>query len=393
MSRLYEFWGGMPEFNQPKWEPYKKIDVDTGDGVLYLRLDNESDYQELLSKGLKVTGNKATTKGRQELSTITNQKITDKTKSLWYPFKSHWGGITHQWTTNNPMKPRYPFYVVSKNRWDKCITSRELNIRGINHYVLVEEDQFELYMANKQPLAELLVLPKKYLDEYDTCDDLGDTKGKGPGAARNFCIDHSKTNGYDKHWVLDDNMEIFKRLHNNEKLEIVCVNGFCAVEDFIDRFSNVPIAGLNYESFCKKTDKANPYILNTRVYSCLLMDNTFDYRWRGRYNEDTDICLRVLKDGLCTIQVNAFLAGKVTTQRMRGGNSEEFYDKEGTMPKSKMLEDLHPDVAKVVWKFNRWHHSVDYKPFKKNKLLLKDGVTIQTTPNNYGLIKEEITNE
>jgi hypothetical protein len=29
-----------------------------------------------------------------------------------------------------------------------------------------------------------------------------------------------------------------------------------------------------------------------------------------------------------------------------------------------MLEDMHPDVAKVVWRFNRHHHHVNYKPFK-----------------------------
>jgi hypothetical protein len=55
---------------------------------------------------------------------------------------------------------------------------------------------------------------------------------------------------------------------------------------------------------------------------------------------------------------------------MSGGNTKEFYKHEGTKPKSKMLADLHPDVAKVVWRFNRWHHHVDYKPFKKNKLKL-----------------------
>lgn len=390
MSSTYKYWDGMPDFNQPSWEPYKKIDVDTGEGLLYLRLGNEEDYQELLGRGLNVLGGKATVNGRQELAQITNQKITPKTKSLWYPFKSHWGGITHKWVSDNPMTPRYPFYIVSKNRWDKCITSRELDIRGIEHYVVVEEHQLDLYNNNKYPSATLLVLPQKYLDEYDTCDDLGNTKGKGPGPARNFCIDHSLSLGFTKHWVLDDNMEIFKRLHENEKLEITCPNGFCAVEDFVDRFSNVPLAGLNYESFCKKTDKANPYIANTRVYSCLLMDNTSVYRWRARYNEDTDICLRILKDGLCTLQINAFLAGKVTTQRMRGGNSEEFYDKEGTLPKSRMLADLHPDVAEVVWKFNRWHHKVNYQPFKKNKLKLKDDVRIVSGVDNYGIRKEKL---
>ena len=69
---------------------------------------------------------------------------------------------------------------------------------------------------------------------------------------------------------------------------------------------------------------------------------------------------------------------------MKGGNTKEFYSGEGTLPKSQMLADLHPDVAEVVWKFNRWHHKVNYRPFKGNKLILKDDAEY-TGINNYGL--------
>ena len=56
-----------------------------------------------------------------------------------------------------------------------------------------------------------------------------------------------------------------------------------------------------------------------------------------------------------------------------------------TINKSQMLADMHPDVAKVVWRYGRWHHYVDYLPFKKNMLKLKDGITLPTETNNYGL--------
>ena len=57
---------------------------------------------------------------------------------------------------------------------------------------------------------------------------------------------------------------------------------------------------------------------------------------------------------------------------MKGGNTKEFYAEEGTLPKSQMLADLHPDVASVVWRFNRWHHHVDYKKFNIFKLIPKN---------------------
>ena len=155
------------------------------------------------------------------------------------------------------------------------------------------------------------------------------------------------------------------------------------------RYDNVAIAGPNYYSFCKANDGVPPFVKNTRIYSCLLIRNDIPYRWRGRYNEDTDICLRALKDGWATIQFNAFLQGKVTTQRMKGGNHQQFYSEDGTYLKSKMLEDMHPDVAKVVWRFNRWHHHVDYRPFKKNLLKRKTDIDIPQGINNYGLRLEE----
>ena len=70
---------------------------------------------------------------------------------------------------------------------------------------------------------------------------------------------------------------------------------------------------------------------------------------------------------------------------MTGGNTKEFYKEEGTKAKSEMLANLHPDVAEVVWKFNRWHHHVDYRRFKINKLIRKQGLVIPDRINEYGM--------
>ena len=64
------------------------------------------------------------------------------------------------------------------------------------------------------------------------------------------------------------------------------------------------------------------------------------------------------------------------TSSVDGGNTAEFYDAESTWNKSKMLEDMHPDVASVVWRYGRWHHEVNYEPFKGNALIPKKGVKI-----------------
>ena len=86
------------------------------------------------------------------------------------------------------------------------------------------------------------------------------------------------------------------------------------------------------------------------------------------------------------------LSYKKTTQVIKGGNTEAFYSKEGTMPKSRMQVQLHPDVSRVTWRFKRWHHYVDYTKFKKNnKLIKKDNLKIKQQPNEYGLKLIKIT--
>jgi len=282
------------------------------------------------------------------------------------------------------MNPNHPVYIVSKGRWESRLTSKALEEINVPYHIVVEASEYDKYAAVIDP-KKILVLDQKYLDEYDTCDDLGSTKSKGPGAARNFAWEHSISQGATKHWVLDDNFDAFHRFNRNVKAEVKSGTIFKIAEDFVDRYENVPISGFNYYSFCKATDAVPPFVLNTRIYSILLIQNDIPYRWRGRYNEDTDLSLRVLKDGFCTIQFNTFLAGKVTTQRMAGGNTADFYKQEGTMAKSQMLADLHPDVARVVWRFNRWHHHVDYRPFKNNKLIKKAGLVIPDQINNYGM--------
>lgn len=381
-------WAGMPEFKQDKVRPFKKCSIFIEDDCseLFIRFENETDFKRAGAIGSYYDGNNFYFKSREVLAEVLQQKITAKTKSVWHPFKSHWGGVKFKYNSELDIKNRYPVYIVSKGRAKNGITTKALARMRVDHYIVIEQSEYADYFKSANEYATLLILPSIYLEDYDACDDIGDLKSKGPGAARNFCIDHSKGWGFKRHWVMDDNLDAFHYLNKNEKYEVECASTLAASEDFVDRYSNVPVAGMNYYSFCKKTDKVPPLVLNTRIYSCLLIENGSGYRWRGRYNEDTDLSLRVLKDGLCTIQFNAFLCGKVTTQRMRGGNSKEFYDGEGTLPKSQMLADLHPDVSEVVWKFNRWHHKVNYKPFSKNELIPSGTANFEGV-NNYGLIK------
>jgi len=291
------------------------------------------------------------------------------------------------------INPKNPVYIVSKGRSDSMLTSRSLSRMKVPHYIVIEPQDEEPYENaldnfNIRQYVTLLVAPFS-------------NHGDGPGRARNWAWDHAISLGSERHFVPDDNISDFYRLHQNKRIRVESGAIFRAAEDFVDRYENVPISGFQYRFFIAPNQSYPPYVKNTRIYSTLLIDNKCKHRWRGRYNEDTDICLRVLKDGDCTIQFNAFLQGKAATQTVKGGNTAEFYHAEGTLDKSKwrdgtlnpegtinksqMLVDMHPDVSRVVWRYGRWHHYVDYSPFKGNELRLKPDVKLSKEVNNYGM--------
>lgn len=58
---LISLWEGMPEFVQYRQEPYAKI---------IFRFEDEQSLQEFAE--------------------LIGQKLTQKTKSAWFPFRSHW---------------------------------------------------------------------------------------------------------------------------------------------------------------------------------------------------------------------------------------------------------------------------------------------------------------
>lgn len=268
------------------------------------------------------------------------------------------------------MNPKYPIYIISKGR-PTCLTARILTGMGVPFKIIIEPQQYSEYLENWNE-NQILVLPFSDL-------------GQGSIPVRNWVLHHSRCIGHKRHWILDDNIEGFDRLNNNLKLSVSDGTIFKCAEVFTDRYSNIMLSGFNYSSFCKATDKVPPFYLNTRIYSCILVNNSIPYKWRGKFNEDTDLSLRVLRDGFCTVLFNAFLAGKVTTMRMKGGNTEDVYgDTDNRREFAESLVDQHPEYVKVTKKFGRWHHQVNYKPFKKNKLIRVDD-KIYKGVDNYGM--------
>lgn len=282
------------------------------------------------------------------------------------------------------LNPRFPLYIPSKGRWESRITASYLEAMRVPYHIVVEEQEYAAYTSVIDK-AKVLVLDKAYQRDYDTCDEAGRSQGVGSGPARNFIWDHSIVSGAEWHWIMDDNIKGFFRLNHNLKVPVSDGTVFRCMEDFVLRYTNIAMAGPNYFMFASRKSKMPPFVLNTRIFSCNLIRNDIPFRWRARWNEDADLSLRILKAGWATVQFNAFLQYKLPTQTVRGGNTEDYH-REGTLRKSRMLAELHPDVVKVVWRFNRWHHHIDFRPFKRTKLIRRPDVDIPSGTDNYGMV-------
>jgi hypothetical protein len=279
------------------------------------------------------------------------------------------------------MKNKYPIYIISKGRYETRLTSKVLEEMNQPYRIVVEPKEYDKYAKH--------IEKHKIIELPDNFSELG----QGGIPARNFVWDHSVKEGYERHWILDDNIEQFNRLNRNLQVKVTTGVIFKAAEDFVDRYENIALAGFQYDFFAKSKTILPAFYLNTRIYSCILIKNDLPYRWRGKYNEDTDLSLRALKDGWCTVLFYAFIQQKAQTMTMKGGNTDTIYNtNDNRLEFAESLSKLHPDVAKVTWKFNRWQHHVNYKPFKKNKLIKKSNIIIHNGTNEYGMKLIDLNN-
>jgi hypothetical protein len=247
-------------------------------------------------------------------------------------------------------KPRYPIYIPSKNRADVCYTAQIFLEDGVEFKIVIEPAQVEAYLKH-YPEELLLVLPE------DDMRLLG---------SRLWIREHSIANGYDRHWQFDDNIRdcyyMVKGVRERANFNL----GISLIEDFTDRYTNIGLSGFNYKTFVSP-DTRKPYYLNVHVYSATLVNNRMPYKWRLLYNDDTDICLQVLDNGMCTVLVNQFSVEKMRTMTVKGGNNSDLYQGDGRLVMARSLEEVWPQYVETKWRFGRAQHVVkeNWKMFKQ----------------------------
>lgn len=325
----------------------------------------------------RVTINFMTQADVVEFARVSGIPVTSRSDTAWFPPQTPLNGSYEY--DGEKTDSKYPVCIPSKGRADCQKTGKALDRLGVSYRFFVEETEYEEYV--------------RFLGEHRVVKLPFHDLGKGSIPARNFIWEWRREREYKRHWTVDDNITSFVRCNANRRL---CVRGggfFRAMEDFVDRYENIAMAGPHHKGFVPdRSDRITPFLLNSRVYSCSLLDTTLPDRWRGRYNEDTDLSLRLLKQGYCTLLFRALLMDKGTTVGVRnstplkGGNTDNVYNSgDHRRAFAESLREQHPDVVSVVWKFNRWHHEVNYAPFKDNALKPRSGLTPTGSNNEYGM--------
>jgi hypothetical protein len=230
---------------------------------------------------------------------------------------------------------RYPIYVPTYDRYETPYTISFLQRDRVPFRAVVQDEE------------RLIVLPPGDWNLLKT---------------RCWIMDHAIAEGHERHWQLDDNMRDVRYAWQGDRIPCNAAIGLGACEDFSDRYENVGVSGLNYQMFV--TDETRtPYFLNAHVYSCTLVNNSIPYRWRLVLNDDTDLCLQVLAGGWCTVLLNAFVADKIKTMQVGGGNTDRHYQGDGRLEMARVLERAWPGVVKVDRRYGRPQHVIDWKKF------------------------------
>lgn len=208
-----------------------------------------------------------------------------------------------------PVLNEYPIFIPSRGRADRDLsfTANILEREGIPFHLVVEPPEAESYV-NLFGAERVLVLPFQ---------DRGHV-----APARTWIKRHSQSLGHKRHWQFDDNVRGILFFDGREKHKLPIGHILRKAEEFVDRYSNVAIAGFRHCAYVWTSTA--PFSLNHQVASVVLVDNTIQCEWRG-FVEDVDYVLQVLTRGYCTILFNAFYYEKPARMTMKGGNTDTVY--------------------------------------------------------------------
>jgi hypothetical protein len=284
---------------------------------------------------------------------------------------------------------KYPICVVSYSRANKYgKTHLWLTKNKIKHYLFVEPSQCDEYCE---------WFNGEYCDLVVSGEDFSKEQ-MGSTPMRNFILDWGKENGYDKVWMLDDNIKGYKRYYEGTKNEIEGSGVFTTVEEYCALYDNVGAVSHNFSPFISEGDCRTCIVKNNKCYSSMLLwtgNNTFApynqpvIRFRYKHQEDNLISMEYINKGYCNLCFNHILYDKDTSGKDKGGNAVSIYKTEANGDGEGYTERFlyFEAILKILW----WEGKLKLIEGKKPTDLMWRDTTMKSKDYhakcNYGVLK------
>jgi hypothetical protein len=258
-------------------------------------------------------------------------------------------------------------YIISKGR-PQCTTAKVLTkMKYPGEWFIVcgnNDNTIEEYKRNWGKERILTFDWYKEVKHSNLLDNFGVEKmssGAVPvrNATRKIALDRGDT----RHWQFDDDYVGFYLINKDLKKNHRIVNGK-EFEYWLNKIAtyahdahliNVGFC-LGHEAFpssCKEVSK--------RVFNAHNMptDDSF-MPWRGRMNDDLINAMDVFHTGKLEMSFKFLSLVLKPTQKETGGNTD-IYQLSGTVRKTAYAVLIDPRAVKLVIKFGRYHHAVEWK--------------------------------
>lgn len=227
----------------------------------------------------------------------------------------------------------FPIYIPSKGRGSKCTTAMKLDKAGIPYTLVVEKEElgaYSDYAGRKYVLAE---------------------SGRGLGYSKHEILKHSKENGEQYHWCIDDDMQSMCHL----------VSGYIEVgawdyllqkleEEIFPLLSSekVFLAGPSYRQLLL-ADPEEQFTWNRHLGTFVLVNSNapINYDPSYRCRQDIRFTLDNLHAGWKSLRHNWIGFGSQTMGDGKGfGGNQELYRQNAQVEYVNRVVAAYPDICK-----------------------------------------------
>ncbi len=208
----------------------------------------------------------------------------------------------------------------------------------------------------------------KQILETDTLDNFGFANmASGAVPVRNATIDISHNRRERRHWQFDDDYNCFhltkpdqsgKKRLDGPSLQ----KWLCRIAKFADS-TGIPNCGFALSTIESEPGRARS--VAPRVFNAHNQSSTgLATRWRSRLNDDLVNAIDTHRLGQNTEYSFYFMALSMPPSQQEKGGLSDIYKAEGTVRKSAYPILLAPNAAKLVIKFGRYHHRMNWDRIK-----------------------------